>query len=170
LAVSAKDLELEIIDLSSRLDVKKADLRNFYEVLIPDKMDEVGIDKIGVPARGNHPAFDIKIDTEFGASISAAWDDARREAAFNWMIEHGHGDLIKTEVKVNFGKEDHDDALELCKIIDKKFDADVDMKETIHASTLKSWFKEAWQKKLKLPPLDMIGAYVKRVAKPKDRK
>jgi len=169
-AVKARDLELEIIDLSASLDAKKADLRTLYETTIPDMMDEIGIDKIGIPQIENYPAFDLKIETEFGATIAASWDDARRQAALDWMTEHGHGDLIKTELKVNFSKGDYKKAVALAAMIEAEYGTEADVKETIHASTLKSWFKEAWQKKLTLPPLDLIGGYVKRIAKPKGRK
>lgn len=170
LARDARDLEASVKDAEQRLSELKSRLRTLYESEIIDLMDEVGIDRIGVPARGNLPAFDLVISTDYQANIAAGWDEQRRREAFDWLEEHGHGDLIKTEVTFAFPRGKVEEARELAELAAKKFGAVGDIKEAVPPPTMKSWFKEMATKHLPLPSFEVIGARIQRLAKPRERK
>ena len=48
----------------------------------------------------------VEVKPGYGASIPTA----KKEEAFNWLREHGLGDLIKNEVTVSFGRNEDNKA------------------------------------------------------------
>jgi hypothetical protein len=84
------------------------------------------------------------------------------QEAYRWLTDHGHGDLIKSEVSVLFGKEELENAEKLMKKLEKD-GYSFDSKQSVHASTLKSWL--AGQVEAAEPvPLELFGAFLGQVA------
>jgi hypothetical protein len=169
-AVEARSLELSIEEQEENLSRAKANLRQLYEGLLPDLMGEAGIDHIGVPARGNRPAFDVKIAIERSANIAASWEPERRQEALDWLEKNGHGDLIKASIRIDFPREKIQEARAAAELIERRFGVEADVTESVHAQTLSAWFREACARNLKLPPFEVIGAKIVRLAKAKVRK
>ena len=87
----------------------------------------------------------------------------RREAAFAWLDEHGHGDLIKTEIVVDLPKENRADALDLItKLRSEGYEPSVS--EAVHHGTLSKWLKEMI-KRGEVVPLDVLGGEIGTEAK-----
>src|SRR5262245_38164094 len=158
LATTARELDLEIRDEEERLKQRKKRLAALLELELPDLMGEVGIDNVGVPAKGNMPAFDIKVVTERSANIAAGWEEERRQEAIQWLIDNGHGDIVKSSLRIDFPREKIEEARAAADLISDKFGIDVEVSESVHPQTMSAWFREACASHLVLPALDLIGA------------
>lgn len=144
-ALIAAQQEVDLAELE--LSLKKEQARVLREETIPAFMQELGLEKI-VLSDGS--ALSIKQDVY--ASIPAAG----KPAAYQWLQDNGFGGLIKTELVVNFTKEETDAAVELF----KKMSADgmsVELGQDVHAQTLKAFLREQIANAAELP-LDLFGA------------
>jgi hypothetical protein len=172
LAIEARNLELEKSTLEDRLKQVNTRLSRIYYSELPAIMDEAETDSLGLPAEGNFPAYDLELVKEIKANISADWDDEKRTAAIGWLDENGHGDLVKTEVRAFFPREDREEAHKFAEEA-KRADpgkARVEVKESVHNATLTAWLKELFRDGKPIPPLDVIGGVIAKRASLKQRK
>lgn len=95
----------------------------------------------------------VTVTEEVDASIS----EARRPAAFAWLIEHGFSGLIKTEVAVQFDRGAREGAVELAERLAKDMPG-VAVKEVVAAPTLKAFVKEQLQSGNEIP-FDLFGIF-----------
>lgn len=106
LVVAQLGLEDEIEELSLRLQ----DLNDRYERIrkdqIPTLMDELNLTKL--TTKDGHV---LELKDVVNASIPK--EEPRRSSAFAWLKREGHGDIIKNEVKVLFGRGEDEKAEEL---------------------------------------------------------
>lgn len=167
-AKEAKELTLVVEELEQRLAEASGQLHLLLSVELPDLMDEAGIDHIGVPAEGNYPAFDAKLKPDIRANIAANWPPEKRQEAFNWLDKNGHGDLIKTTFEIYIPREDRKLAKKIRTTL-KKLKVTPEVTEAVNHQTLSAWLREMISDK-KLPPLEIIGGYVGRIVKLKERK
>ena len=166
-AAMARDLEKTITDLEERTKMEKEVLRRIYHHDLPDLMFEAGVDKVGLPAEGNLPAMIATLGPFYQANIAAAWPEPKREAAFTWLDDNGHGDLIKTQVSVSLPREARDEAKKLISLLK---DYHPEIKQSVHSGTLTAWLREQIENGEEMPPLDVIGGNVGQVVKLKERK
>jgi hypothetical protein len=169
-AILARQFELDVADLEARLATTKANLNRLYHETLPDLMDAAGIDHVGLPAEGNKPAVDLTLEPFYRANIAAAWPEEQRDAAFNALRQLGHDDLIKTEITTRFTREERALALRVLDTLRVQFGLDPALKENVHPQTLTAWLREQFEAHNPLPPLDVIGATIGRIAKFKERK
>jgi len=79
--------------------------------------------------------------------VSASITDDNREAAHDWLKANGHGDIIKNNVTLTFGKGENTVANELIRHLLQMRDAgktsfgNLQQKEAVHPSTLKAFVK-----------------------------
>ena len=158
-----RSFEGDIAELERQLSAKKVALNKLRTETLPEFMMETGVMKISLPAKGNYPAVDVKIDDFFDANIAAAWPDEKRQAAFRWLEDNGHGDLIKTSVEASFPRGTLEQAKKFFNDA-KKAGIEVKLAEGVHYSTLKAWLKEQVTKKHFIPPLDIIGGTIGKIA------
>lgn len=166
-AQQARDLELEIADLEERLASCKAQLHNIFRVEMPELMDQAQTDRIGIPADGNRPAYDLRLSPYYKANIAANWSEERRQAALNSLTELGHQDLIKTQITITLPRDQRSKAQDLLKQL-ASFHPEI--QETVHWRTLTAWLQEQYERGNPTPPLDVIGAEVGRVVKMTERR
>ena len=88
-------LEEEMEQLSEQLKAKAASARKLSQEIIPARMSELGLESLTLS-----DGSAIKIKQLVHASIPVKY----REEAFDWLREHGHGDIIKNQVSATFGK------------------------------------------------------------------
>lgn len=167
LAKAARTLELEIANLEERLKEHNIKLYDLTTKTLPDLMAELRIPSITIDAEGNEPAYELKAVPFYRANIAAEWPPEKKAAAFAWLDENGHGDLIKTTVGVPFAREDRAKAKKLADKLSK--DYGVTLTENVHFMTLTAWLKEQVEDKQFIPPLDTIGGQVGRIVKIKER-
>lgn len=165
----ARDLEERKAELAEELRLVGEELERLYFTDVPDLMDEVGVDRVGLQAEGNHGATDATAQPFYSANIAASWPEERRRAAFSWLEGNGHGDLIKTEVVVKFPREARARAIKFAAQAEKSGLSPV-VRESVHSQTLTAWLKEQVEQHGEMPPLDVVGGFVGRVVRLKERK
>lgn len=164
-----RDLQLTIANLEDQLAAHKRELRTMQFEQLPDLMDQAGVDSLGLPAEGNHPAFDLKLVPFYQASIPAEWSPARREAAFKALSDLGHEDLIKTDITISLPRQERQTALRIIAALEQ-FQVTPQIRESVHHKTLTAWLQEMFEARNPLPPLDVIGATIARIVKVKERR
>lgn len=98
----ARDLQAEIKDMEELLKERKKRLLQVTQRDLVDVFDEANVTDIGIPKEGNQPGFRAVLRPFYHANIAADWPDDRRGAAFAWLDENGHGDIIKDTIIVEF--------------------------------------------------------------------
>ena len=115
-----------------RLRKLKEQYRQLSEEDLPQKMAELGMQDMRFEDGSR-----ITIDMFYATRINKN----NRDAAHAWLREQGHGDIIKNQVSVSFGKGEDDTALETMTLLEKE-GLFPDQKESVHPSTLKAFVKE----------------------------
>jgi len=164
-----RGIQLTIQNLEEQLAQAKRELRTMQFETLPDILDQAGVDQVGVPADGNQPAFDIKLTPFFQANIASDWPREKRDAAFQKLTDMGYGELIKTEINVTVPRHERQTALRIIAALEH-FPVTPEIKESVHHKTLTAWLQEAFENNRELPPLDVIGAVISRIAKLKERR
>ncbi|NBQ49102.1 MAG: hypothetical protein EBV86_01315 [Marivivens sp.] len=133
----------------AKLNLKQAaeQLRLLEEETIPGAMQELGFEKIVLET-----GEEIKCVQEVYCSIPRAM----AHDAHAWLHDHGHGGLIKTEVKVNFGKDEWDDAEAFSYRLHEQ-GIPHDLGQKVHPQTLKAFVKEQLAQGTDIP-LELFGA------------
>jgi hypothetical protein len=164
-----RDLELEISDLESRLKDKNSRLKVLQREELPTLFTDAGVDKLGLEAEGNLPAYDATAKPYYKASIAADWPLERQAAGFNWLIENGHGDVVKTVITIEFGRGEISEAAKLKTLLLQK-KITYSEKLGVPWNTLTKLVKSLIEDRGTLPPLDLLGADVGRIVKLTERK
>jgi hypothetical protein len=153
---SMAEIEGEIDDLEARVAIKKAELDNLKTRLIPDAMGHLTQIKVG---EGMFKAT-VTVEDVIRANVKVE----NRAQAYSWLDEKGHGDLIKSEVKVGFSRAQLDDARQLeQELKDQGFSAE--LKQDIHWATLNAFVKEQLNKGMEFP--EFIGIFQGKTTKVK---
>lgn len=122
----------EIADAEHQLKLLKAEERKINQEEIPSLMENLGFEKITLK---DGRTLSVK------EAVQCAIPAAKKPAAYKWMDEHGHGDLIKIALTAKFARGERD-------VADEAFDALLDIgaspnqTESVHAGTLKAWARE----------------------------
>lgn len=161
LAAAARDLERQIADLEERQKEKATQLNTIVKETLPDLMDQAGITKLELRAEGNEPAYEFKLGPFYSAGIAAKWPEEKRREAYEYLASVGAADLIKTFITLTFSKEERAKAIKVANAL-RNDGIEVDVEETVHASTLKSWLRETVEEGGDMPQLDKIGGFVGR--------
>lgn len=149
----------EMLSLATQVEQAEATLSELKEkhrivqqVTLPEAMLEVGL-----------MSFEMLDGTKIGMSNVVTGsipreDLAAREAAFKWLRDNGHADIIKNVVSASFGKGEEEDAAELLAIV-RGIVPSATLKSEVHHMTLASWAKEmlALNKEV---PVEVLGLYI----------
>lgn len=162
-----RDLEVKISELSEELSELNSQLYTMKTKELPDLFQETGVDRVGIPEDPERglPAYDAVMKPWYNASISP--DNA--EAAYQWLDEHGHGDLIKHSIGVDFGRGEQEEFGQARDALDE-LGFDYSTKLGVHASTLKAFVREQIEEHNTTPPVDLFGIQVGNVVNLKPRK
>lgn len=172
-------LQNSIAELEDTVSAKKKELTELTRKTLPDLMNGIGIDTLGISDTG----YQITLSGFAKAGISADWDDERKEKGFTHLIKMGGGDLIRSDLVVSAGK----DSLEflekfLMPVVAAVLEthdvgAVVSVKKTVPWNSLTSWVREYEEKRASddedtLPELDLdaLGATIGEIVKIKKRK
>lgn len=155
-AMDQMEAEKAVEKAEEALAEAKANLKRISEHVIPELMDAAE-----TMEHTTKDGLKIKVNETIRGSLPKE----NPEPAFKWLAEHKHDDLIKREFTIRFGKNDEAWA--------KKFEADlkkrkkpvaVEVKRTIHPSTLASFVKGQLEAGVDFP-LDTFGVFRQRVSK-----
>lgn len=174
-----RDLSLEKSDLEERLRATNIAVSELEFTTLPTLMDELKISRMDVEAKGNQPAVTLEAKPYYHANIAADWPEEKRRAAFKALEDLDHGDLIRTEIVISIPREEREKAKQIVAVLEKKALNPV-VRESVHFSTLTAFVREQTEaeiedrkanrpppEKPRLPPLDVIGARIGRIVKPK---
>lgn len=147
-------LEEAVAQIEDDLKAAKTQLHTIKSTLIPDTMTELQMEEIKF--RG----WAVKINDFVSGSLPK--DAERRVAALRWLEDNDASGLIKTEVKLAFGKSQHNEALSLAAALESDGHAPT-IESGVHAQTLLAF---ARQRIKDGDPIDcdVLGLYVGKVA------
>lgn len=136
---------------------------------LPELMDGAGVPSITVELTPEQGGGRYKVDAKpyYRANIAVKWEPERREAAFAWLQDHGHGAIVKTQITVTLDVGELEEAQKLQQELAAR-GLEVDLGKNVNHQTLTAWLKEQVEKTGEIPPLDTLGAFVGRIAKPKE--
>jgi hypothetical protein len=165
-----RDLRLKVLDLQSQIVESNKLIYEKERVTIPDMFLDAGVDTIGLPAQGNLPSYDAKLEPYYKANILASWDDDRKQEAFNWLIKHGAGDIIKSTITIRLPLGSDKLRKRIMDALSKFRGIAITHDMSVPWNTLTAYVRECFTKGQKLPPLDVLGADVGSIVKMTERK
>ncbi len=171
LAAQARDAELDIEGLESTLKSRKQELESIYSEKMPELMDELKLDNVGIASNGNKPGMDFKLRPYYLANIAASWPAEKRQDAFDLLTKLKADDLIKTEVSTKLPKGQLTLAKKLVQAA-KQLGVTADLKMTVPHMTLGAWLRELYEHRhqaLSTSDLEKIGGHVGRKVVPAER-
>ena len=143
------ELRANVTRLERQLEVAKADARRVEQEDLPELMSELGLETFRLKSG---EVIEVKQEVECGIS------EDRRRAAHDWLLQHGFGGLIKTEVVTTFGRGEIEQAQQLAADIAENTGNTPAVVERVHPSTLKSFVKEQMAAG-KPVPFDLFGVH-----------
>ena len=141
LVIELQKLEDEIENDEERLKLKKEKADKISNIAIPEIMRAL---KLKTMKLADGSAIEVK--EVYSATIPLD----KKEGAFNWLREHGLGDLIKNEVTVSFGRGEDDKASEYTSLAESK-GYQPSQKLKVEPMTLKALYRERVEAKQDLP-------------------
>ena len=141
-------LEEDIALKELMLKQAQENLRRVQEDLLPSVMQEIGLKSFVL-----NDGSTITIKDEMACSISKEG----KPAAFHWLRENGHGDIIKHTISIDFNKEEDDKASNFIAFCEKHHLRPADDLK-VHPQTLKAFIKEQLANGNEIP-LDLFGAH-----------
>ena len=148
LAREISKCEERVSSLEEQLKTAKAKLIELTDSDLPDLMQEIGLTEFTL-----EDGSKLEIKQTYGARIPVE----HRDAAFAWLKDNGHDDLIKNLVSVPFGRGEEKKATYFIEIAQKN-GYQPDQKKEVHPQTLKAFVKEQLQKGQAVP-MDLFGVY-----------
>ena len=141
LVIELQRLEDEIANEEERLKIKKEKADKISNIAIPEIMQAL---KLKTMKLADGSAIEVK--EVYSATIPLD----KKEGAFNWLREHGLGDLIKNEVTVSFGRGEDNKAAEYADLA-RGQGLEPTQKLKVEPMTLKALFRERSEKNEELP-------------------
>ena len=154
LAARAKELEAELADLQSEVDLRAGKLRKLLEESIPEAMRGMGVSSFKMSDGSS-----IEVKPFYNASIK----ETHRNAAFQWLREEGFDDIIKKTVTVRFGRNETELSDTLLNLLETN-DFMPEVAEKVEPQTLKAFVKEQLEKGVSVPT-ETFGVHVGAKAK-----
>src|SRR4249919_375053 len=149
-AIELRDIYLVKADLESQLKGLSNRIMEVERNELPSMFTQAGVSSITVEADGNHPAFVAERTTVYTAKIP----DEKRMDALQWFEQQGHGDLVKSQINITFGMQEHEARLRAMKILADNH-IEYYTNESVHHSTLKAFVKRELQAG-RIIPMDLL--------------
>ena len=158
-------LQQRIADLTEESKLLSKQLTDMAMRELPDLFNEIQVDKVGLAAEGNQPAYDAVLSPYYHANIP----QDRQTEAFAWLDKEGHGDIIKNVITIELGRGENEKAEQITYMLDE-FEIEYTRKLTVPWNTLTAFVREQVEKYNRIPPLDILGAVIGQIVKLKERK
>jgi uncharacterized protein YacL (UPF0231 family) len=161
--------ELVKADLEERLKEVSSKIHKSYTEILPSMMEEAGTDSVSLTADGNFPGATAQLKPYYRANIAAAWDEERKQAAYDWLDGHGHGDLVATLVTIQLPRDERAKLKKLTAAL-KPLRVAYEVRNSTNHNTLTAWLKEEIERNRSVLPLDTLGATVGKIVSVKARR
>lgn len=144
--------EEEVAQAEKALATAKKKLARLSEYVIPDVMEEMGINEYKT-----NDGLTIKLKQAIRASIS----EVNRSDAFGWMTDHDHEAMIKTSIVIEKPAllcdfEDAEEIIEALNIVMEKLPSTEN--KSIHSSTLSAFVRDKLEDGEEIP-LDTFSVF-----------
>lgn len=130
-----------VLTKEKELTQAKEQLRILSEQVIPDLMEEVGMEEFKTSS-GLH----LKVKDVLKASLTKE----KAPEGVAWLEEHGFGNIVKRELVAAFNKNEEEKAREFAKLAQEK-NFMVAIEASVHWQTLTSFVKEQMAKGEEVP-------------------
>ena len=125
--------------------------------ILPNVMFELGLDSITID---NHYC---RLQPHVQAALPK--DPEPREAAINWLVEHGHGGIIKRQLKVDLPKGDGDTEIAVKEAVAEAAPGlVVDTAYNVHHSSYSALMRQLVREGANIPT-DILGVYVGQIVR-----
>ena len=151
----ATDLEDRVTQLEADLKAAKKALHYSKANRIPDMMAELNIPSI------TFNGYKCSVNNFVSGSLPK--EEVARKKAIDWIADHDGAELIKTDIKAEFGRSGHNEALALKNDLEMR-GYDVAMTSGVHAQTLAAWARERLKKGESIDT-EVLGLFTGRIAK-----
>ena len=149
MARAIRDKEQEISALEQKLKDEKKLLLKLTDEELPTMLAEIGLTSMKLD-----DGSEVTVKPTYGASILVD----NRPAAYEWLREHGHDDIIKNTVACAFGRGE-DDKASAFKAFAEQQGYFAEQKTEIHPQTLRAFVKERVESGDEFP-MELFGAYI----------
>lgn len=169
--VVRETMEAELVraDLEERLREVSSKITKSYTEVLPAMMEEAQTDSVSLTPDGNFPGATAQLKPYYRANIAASWDEERKQAAYDWLDENGHGDLVATLVTIQLPREERNKLKKLVAAL-RPLRVSYDVRNSTNHNTLTAWLKEEIERNRSVLPLDTLGATVGKIVHVKARK
>lgn len=171
-AIALWEAKQEAAELDRRLKEANAKVYQMERRTLPDWMNSVGLDIVGVPPAGNRPGFDIEKKPYYKANIAAQWAPERREKGFNMLKELDAGELLRVRFTVDLEPGDEKGAKKLVDAL-TKLKMSFGRELSVPWTTLTAWLRRRYAAEkpgpLSTDELEAIGGEVGDIVSIKQR-
>ena len=141
--------------LEKQLKLAKERLVSVSEHELPALLDQVGVAELTTTNGAK-----VKIKETIRANISKE----RQNSAMDWLVENGHGGMIKSEVVAKYDRGNEDVAVDMARMLAHKLGEDhVSMGRKVEPSTLRAFIRRELEAGTDIP-LELFGVYRQRIA------
>lgn len=150
-----------IVAMANYLIMKQREVNNLKEQLNKAYKEQLRIEMEDLPElmrEAELNSFELKDGSTvtLDNDISCGITKANYANALAWLEKHGFGGLIKTQIQIDFNRDDYEQAIKIDQLLLSQLekihvDAGHQLKETIHTGTLKSFIKEQMRKGKTVP-------------------
>jgi hypothetical protein len=160
------DLEEQIDSLETRITDLKTQRHMLRTKVLPDIMNDIDVDVIGVPGSG----VNIELVMECHANISTDWDDAKKVAAYDHLRAIGGEDLIKQELVVSAGRGSDEKLRQIAQrvtqmLAEVELEASIKLQPKVAWNTLTAFVRSVMKEGKTVVDLEAIGATYQSAAK-----
>lgn len=148
-------LEQLVEQMEEDLKATKKSLHHLKAVRVPELLDQLGIEMVKFQG--------WVVDLHDYVSGSLPKDEKQREAALRWIEENGGAGLIKSDVRVTFGREELEKARALAEEM-ANAGYRMDFSTGVHSQTLLAFVRELIRDG-KPFDADLLGVYAGKVAR-----
>jgi len=147
--IELRNLEDQVAASENHTKDLKEKAKQLSNLDIPKMMQEMNVTKLKLKDGAS-----IEVKPFYGASITAD----KQEAAFNWLREHGLGDIIKNDITVTFGMSEDNKATAYA-VLARGQGYEPVQKVAVHTGTLKAVVRERTESGQEMPA-DLFNTFV----------
>lgn len=151
----------QLVDmLEDELSAAKSELHRLRTNVVPELMAQCNSDSFNIGE------YDIKLEDLVSGSLPK--DPDKRKLAIDWLVEHEHGGMITTVMQIEFGRSQHNEAVDLALRLQEKEGLAPKLASGVHPQTLMAFVRKQLKEGKPVDP-EVLGVYVGRIAKASKR-
>ena len=147
----ASDMTQRILQLRVEIEERQSQLDELVKHTLPEFLHTIGLSSMTLPN-----GTKVELKTTIKASIPKDY----RDDAFRWLDENGHGDIIKHDIVLSFGRDKMQQAQRAADLLRDEFpNIPLTDEASVHSGTLTALVKEQLGAGVDLP-MDILGVMV----------